>query len=348
MSVMNSNKKLRKLIPKRAGNIYLAFNNYDMMQTIEFSRRKATEQIVEKVIPDISNIINTVVNAVPTDVQDLISSTINSVASSVTSTNNSENNQNGLVTQNSTPSSVYMPSMDDLTSGLQNLFSQGSKLIDTINESIEAVNIESSSFLQELDKILLEETSSSLQSSNPISETMSSNNINLKSSINTTKSVITDNLNSLKNILNVTAQTMKNEAEATASGRPIGSTFEFSPTPQQTWEMIAQGYNIQKNVLFKFLDDDIDQSKELDNILRLRGCDVVLFEVPGNHLTPNSSFKQGTDENSIYDSGENDKFIRYLGMSINRLIEEFNNDLLDSQVIQDSTLILPSSNNKTS
>ena len=53
------------------------------------------------------------------------------------------------------------------------------------------------------------------------------------------------------------------------SGRPIGSSvFEFTPTPQQTWEQIFQGYNIQKNVLFKFKNDDIDQSKEFDNILR--------------------------------------------------------------------------------
>jgi hypothetical protein len=64
--------------------------------------------------------------------------------------------------------------------------------------------------------------------------------------------------------------------------------LDFTPGPEQTWQLLLDGYNVQKNVIMKFVGDEIDQSIELSNYLRTRGCDSVLQLMPGNHLTPNS------------------------------------------------------------
>ena len=46
-------------------------------------------------------------------------------------------------------------------------------------------------------------------------------------------------------------------------------------------------FNIQKNILVKFDDDEIDQSIDLAVNLRKRGCDANIRSLSGNHLTPN-------------------------------------------------------------
>jgi hypothetical protein len=66
------------------------------------------------------------------------------------------------------------------------------------------------------------------------------------------------------------------------------SSLEFEPSSNDTWNLLLRGYNVQSNYLFKFRDDDIDQSPEAAVWLRRRGCDVRVVSVPGNHVTPNS------------------------------------------------------------
>lgn len=66
------------------------------------------------------------------------------------------------------------------------------------------------------------------------------------------------------------------------------SSLEFEPSSNDTWALLLRGYNVQSNYLFKFRDDDIDQSPEAAVWLRRRGCDVRVVSVPGNHITPNS------------------------------------------------------------
>ena len=63
--------------------------------------------------------------------------------------------------------------------------------------------------------------------------------------------------------------------------------LEFIPSSEETWQLLLDGYNIQKNVLVKFDDDEIDQSIELAVNLRKRGCDANIRSLSGNHLTPN-------------------------------------------------------------
>ncbi len=62
---------------------------------------------------------------------------------------------------------------------------------------------------------------------------------------------------------------------------------EFTPSPQQTNDLIAQQYAIRRNLLIKFINDEIDQTAILSPVLQQRFPNmVVLQRLPGNHLTP--------------------------------------------------------------
>ncbi|EGJ29651.1 MULTISPECIES: DUF1350 family protein [Moorena] len=62
---------------------------------------------------------------------------------------------------------------------------------------------------------------------------------------------------------------------------------EFTPSPQETNYLITQRYQIQRNLLIKFTDDEIDQSVSLTQTLQKRFPNMVALQrIPGNHLTP--------------------------------------------------------------
>lgn len=63
---------------------------------------------------------------------------------------------------------------------------------------------------------------------------------------------------------------------------------DFVPNSEETWNLLLQGYNVQRNHLICFQDDTLDQSTELSSFLRRRGCDVKTLKLNGNHLTPNT------------------------------------------------------------
>ena len=63
--------------------------------------------------------------------------------------------------------------------------------------------------------------------------------------------------------------------------------LEFIPSSQETWRMLESEYDNPSNVIFKFKDDDIDQSDDLAFYLRKRGFFPLLLTCNGNHLTPN-------------------------------------------------------------
>lgn len=67
------------------------------------------------------------------------------------------------------------------------------------------------------------------------------------------------------------------------------STFniEFTPTPRETNKIVAQHYNIRRNLLIRFIEDDIDQTQGLIGILEKRFPGLIASQqLPGNHLTP--------------------------------------------------------------
>jgi hypothetical protein len=63
--------------------------------------------------------------------------------------------------------------------------------------------------------------------------------------------------------------------------------LEFVPDPKQTRELITQDYQVRRNLLIYFDNDDIDQTLDLRPILlnRFPGLTSAL-RLPGSHLTP--------------------------------------------------------------
>jgi hypothetical protein len=64
-------------------------------------------------------------------------------------------------------------------------------------------------------------------------------------------------------------------------------SIEFTPSPQETNRLIADNYQIRRNLLVKFADDNLDQSMLLANILEPRFPGMIaLKKMTGNHQTP--------------------------------------------------------------
>jgi hypothetical protein len=62
---------------------------------------------------------------------------------------------------------------------------------------------------------------------------------------------------------------------------------EFTPSPQETNRLIAEHYQIPRNLLIKFTNDDIDQTRSLDQALQQRFPSSTTVQIlKGTHLTP--------------------------------------------------------------
>jgi Protein of unknown function (DUF1350) len=62
---------------------------------------------------------------------------------------------------------------------------------------------------------------------------------------------------------------------------------EFTPSPAQTLDLIDRHYNVKRNLIVKFRDDNIDQSYTLEKLLKpLFPGLVTLQMLSGSHLTP--------------------------------------------------------------
>lgn len=73
-------------------------------------------------------------------------------------------------------------------------------------------------------------------------------------------------------------------------GQQFGFRSEFSPSPQETLELVQRSYRQEQNLLVRFQRDDLDQSPALLEALRQRPGDASeLLELPGDHLTPASA-----------------------------------------------------------
>jgi hypothetical protein len=197
-ALLNSNKRLRRILPRKIGNIYLAFNNYDIDQSLELSKKR-----LSSISPDLEKIF-------------------------------------------------------DITTMTQSL-------IQTLSQTA------------------------------PVSDFLESNNQR-----------ILPNLQMVKD-------SVENQSKKFSSLIDEVNNFKFQPSRLETWARIREGYNVNKNVLFKFENDEIDQSLELEKELYTRGCEVIRFELPGDHLTPNT----------LSTKNSSNKFLRYLLMSIDRLILDF-------------------------
>jgi Protein of unknown function (DUF1350) len=64
-------------------------------------------------------------------------------------------------------------------------------------------------------------------------------------------------------------------------------SIQFTPTPAQTYRLIQEYYPIRRNLLVRFRDDDLDQTREINDILCNRfPAMVTLQRLRGTHLTP--------------------------------------------------------------
>lgn len=62
---------------------------------------------------------------------------------------------------------------------------------------------------------------------------------------------------------------------------------EFTPSPVETNNLIAQQYSVRRNLLIKFTNDSIDQTSALAELLQERFPSMVAMQMlPGSHVTP--------------------------------------------------------------
>jgi len=62
---------------------------------------------------------------------------------------------------------------------------------------------------------------------------------------------------------------------------------EFVPSPDETNQIIANEYDVSRNLLIKFRKDDIDQTQSLADIMQQRFPELTTLRIlNGNHLTP--------------------------------------------------------------
>lgn len=62
---------------------------------------------------------------------------------------------------------------------------------------------------------------------------------------------------------------------------------EFTPSPIETNRIVADQYQVRRNLLIRFQNDTIDQTRGLADLLRGRFPEMVVAQtLSGNHLTP--------------------------------------------------------------
>jgi hypothetical protein len=202
--LMNSKKENRKTLPSRAGNVFLAFNNYGIKENIELGRAQAS-----KASPEVQKILE----------------------------------------------AIDRPEV-------QKIFEQakGNKMVSDIFSSMFTKPPSPSS-----------------------SEAADSNSRGGgRSPTPDAGSAMADMMSSLGTQLGIDISQKVSDFTKDASGQ-----LEFTPDSEETWDILLNGYNVQSNFMFKFNEDEIDQSNELAAKLRKRGCDTNIKMLPGNHVTPN-------------------------------------------------------------
>ncbi|MEP0871598.1 DUF1350 family protein [Trichocoleus desertorum AS-A10] len=62
---------------------------------------------------------------------------------------------------------------------------------------------------------------------------------------------------------------------------------EFTPSPLETMALVAERYQVRRNLLIKFTNDTLDQTITMSEVLKERFPDMVtLQKLPGSHTTP--------------------------------------------------------------
>ena len=65
------------------------------------------------------------------------------------------------------------------------------------------------------------------------------------------------------------------------------AALEFTPSPLETNKLVQEQYNIRRNLLIRFTNDNLDQSAALTELLQKRFPEMVTVQMlPGTHTTP--------------------------------------------------------------
>ena len=68
---------------------------------------------------------------------------------------------------------------------------------------------------------------------------------------------------------------------------PSNFDVEFEPSPLETEKIIIENYNVRRNLLVKFDNDDLDQTILLNRLLeKFPSSIITVRRLQGNHLTP--------------------------------------------------------------
>lgn len=63
--------------------------------------------------------------------------------------------------------------------------------------------------------------------------------------------------------------------------------IEFTPSPEETLALVDKRYPVRRNLLIKFRNDEIDQTRSLSNVLIHRFPDLTAIQIlKGTHTTP--------------------------------------------------------------
>jgi hypothetical protein len=65
------------------------------------------------------------------------------------------------------------------------------------------------------------------------------------------------------------------------------TSMEFTPSPEETLDLIDRYYPVERNLLIKFRKDDLDQTRPLHEVLYHHFADLTTVQIlPGTHTTP--------------------------------------------------------------
>jgi hypothetical protein len=113
---------------------------------------------------------------------------------------------------------------------------------------------------------------------------------------NMAKSAVGQILATAEGLGAVDSEMRKNIEQIIPAATQLGSVFDevgdggqdFTPSPEENEKLFATGYSVPKTLLIQFMDDSIDQSAKLEQILQKRvpRGGVELQKMIGNHLTP--------------------------------------------------------------
>lgn len=101
---------------------------------------------------------------------------------------------------------------------------------------------------------------------------------------------------------------------------------EFTPSPTETETLISEEYQVRRNLLLKFTEDELDQTPKLNLLLQTRFANLVtLRKLTGTHLTPLSqkiSWKMGDSFSPL------DAIGQWLNQDMSRNLTNLNRELI--------------------